>query len=111
MASGTGISADGVVPLGSTTSMGVSGSYGGNMNALHNSYKIDSPSSMGGNTSMFESKMSGPIWKGGYIPRTVKKRKLRKDLHKHKSKSASVSRNSKGSKGGSRRRRNTRKRR
>ena len=78
MASGTGISADGVAPLGSTTSMGVSGSYGGNMNALQNSYKIDSPSSMGGNTSMFESKMSGPIWKGGYIPRTVKKRKPRK---------------------------------
>lgn len=106
MASGTGISTGGVIPLGSTTSMGGSGSYGENMNALQNSYKIDTPSSMGGNTSSYESSMSGPLWKGGYIPRTLKKRKPRKVV---KRKSVSIRDKSKRAVGGSRRRRNTRK--
>jgi hypothetical protein len=102
MASGTGISnTGGVAPLGSTTSMGVSGSYSDNMNAIHNSYKIDTPSSMGGNTASYESSMSGPIWKGGYIPRSIKKRRPRKGAHK---KSASASAYSKSLKGGKKRR-------
>lgn len=61
MASGTGISNTGLV-------LPASGSGGGmSTNILGSSYGNQTPSSLGGNTAIYESKMSGPIWKGGKI--------------------------------------------
>ena len=96
MASGTGLSAGNVSPVGAGLN------FGSNTSILGSAYGGNYPSSMGGNTAAYESAASGPVAiKGGYIPdKTRSQMKKRRTYYRKTRKGGKAKKTRKAKKGG-----------